>query len=96
MVITKRPKVIRIYGKVCEESDCKKPLKNSKAWLEKDNGLVIAWPELPSGKYEFIVPAGKYRLCAQKGGEYGPHREPLEEFKKDTEKDICLEKGISM
>ncbi|MFQ5863085.1 MAG: hypothetical protein ACE5IC_08165 [Candidatus Brocadiales bacterium] len=93
---TERLKVIRIYGKVCAGSDCTAPLKDSKAWLEKDDGLVIAWPTLPSGRYEFLVPAGKYRLCAQKGGEYGPHREPIEDFQDDTEKDICLEKGISM
>ncbi len=91
-----RLKVIRIYGKVCPSSDCTAPLKDSKAWLEKDDGLVIAWPNLPSGRYEFLVPAGRYRLCAQKEGEYGPHREPLEDFCDDTEKDICLEKGISM
>ncbi|MFQ5957492.1 MAG: hypothetical protein ACE5KK_06950 [Candidatus Brocadiales bacterium] len=91
-----RPKVIRIYGKVCTVSDRTEPLKDSKAWLEKDDGLVVAWPNLPSGRYEFLVPAGKYRLCAQKDGEYGPHREPGEDFQEDTEKDICLEKGISM
>ncbi len=88
--------VIRIYGKVCPGSDCATPLKDSKAWLEKDDGLVIAWPSLPDGRYEFLVPAGKYRLCAQKDGQYGPHREPLEDFQEDTEKDICLEKGISV
>lgn len=94
--MVERPRVIRIYGKVCTVSDPTTPLKDSKAWLEREDGLVTAWPRLPSGRYEFLVPAGKYRLCAQKDGEYGPHRESLEDFQDDTEKDICLERGISM
>ncbi len=95
-MMAERPGVIKICGKVCTGPDCSVPLRNSKAWLEREDGLVIAWPNLPDGQYEFLVPAGKYRLCAQKDGEYGPHREPLEDFQADTKKDICLEEGISI
>jgi hypothetical protein len=85
-----RPRLIRICGKVCEGSDRATPLKGSKAWLEKDDGLVIAWPKLPDGRYEFLVPAGKYSLCAQKDRLHSTQRAPMEDFQEDTEKDICL------